>query len=458
MNQIMKIVKFKAFLFPKPYANREHPIFIRIYLNRKSSYVSIGYSIPLGAWNSKNSELWESIPTLTKKMKESYSSDQKKELRKLQASIILLPNAYKINSEIRTKIGKLEEILNKLSANQEAISLEILKRQFENTDQLESSKKDFFLFIEEVIKRKYEGKQIRTSEKYSVMLKKLKSFWKKKTLPITELTTSFLNDFQLYLKKEGCHINYIHVNLKALRTIIQKDAIKENKLLSPDKNPFIWFTMPIILPTRKEKLDIIEIGRMEELKLDNNDFLFHVRNAFIFSLYNAGIRIGDLLQLKWGNISETGRLEYFMGKTGKQRSIKLLPQATEILKLYESSKEKETDYIFPFLNNHAEYSKLSSPEDFQKASPELLTILYNQIESKIAKYNYALKKIATKSKIKKNISSHIARHSFANIARKKVSVYDIKNMLGQSSIKVAEAYLESLDYDAMDQAMNEVFN
>ena len=128
----------------------------------------------------------------------------------------------------------------------------------------------------------------------------------------------------------------------------------------------------------------------------------------------------------------------------------------KILNLYES--KKATDYIFPFLDNDASYSKFITTEDFQKASPELLTLLFNKIESQIALYNKSLKLIALKSKIKKKVSSHIARHSFADIARKKVSVYDIQKMLGHTTLKVTESYLKSLDYDAMDKAMEEVFN
>jgi len=453
----MKLAKFRAFLFPKPYSNGEYPIYIRIYHHAKSSYVSIGHSIPQNAWNNDKSEVWESKPSLTDKMRQSLSKEEIKAFRKIQSSIIILPNAQKINSDIRAKIGELESFQNKLSANQEAISSGILKSKADKKDITEKSRKDFLLYVEEVAKRKFEGKQIRTNEKYSVLLKKLKAFRKDKPLPIEELTTSLLNEFQMYLQKEGSHQNYIHVNLKALRTIIQKDAIKEDKILSPEKNPFIYFTMPKVLPTYKEKLDINEILKIENLDLEKNQFIYHVRNAFIFSLYNAGIRIGDLLQLKWGNIKE-GRLEYYMGKTGKERSIKILPPALKILKLYESSKEKESDYIFPFLDNNAIYSKLTSPEDFQKASPQLVEILYKKLESIAVVFNRELKTIAEKAEIKKILSSHIARHSFADIARKKVSVYDIKMMLGHSSVSITEAYLKSLDNDSMDKAMEEVFS
>ena len=85
------------------------------------------------------------------------------------------------------------------------------------------------------------------------MLRKLKLFLKDKPLPINKLTTGFLNDFQLYLQAEGLHQNYVHVNLKTLRTIIQKEAIKEEKILTPDKNPFSFFTMLKVLPTHKER-------------------------------------------------------------------------------------------------------------------------------------------------------------------------------------------------------------
>jgi integrase len=454
----MKPAKLKACLFPKPYSNGYYPIYIRIYQNTKSSYVSIGHSIPEGAWNPEKSEVWESMPSLTKSMKEALTGEEIKAFRDKQKRIILLPNCSKINSDIRAKLSELESLQTKLIVNDEAFNSRILKLKVDKRDIAEKSRKDFLLYIEEVAKRKYEKKQIRTNEKYSVLLKKLKTFRKDKPLPIEDLTTSFLNEFQLYLQKEGSHQNYVHVNLKALRTIIQKDAIREDKIFPPEKNPFIWFTMPKILPTFKEKLDINEILKIEGLQLEKNQFIYHVRNAFIFSLYNAGIRIGDLLQLKWCNIHEDGRLEYSMGKTGSERSIKILPQALKILKLYEADKEKDTDYIFPFLENNAPYSKLISPEDFQKASPELIESLYKKLESQAVMYNRELKTIATKAEINKNISSHIARHSFADIARKKVSVYDIQKMLGHTSMKTTEAYLKSLDNDSMDKAMIEVFN
>ncbi|HAQ20668.1 MAG TPA: hypothetical protein DCR40_15775 [Prolixibacteraceae bacterium] len=450
--------KIKAILFPKPYLNGEYPVYIRIYFNGKSSYVKTGYSIPSGAWNEDNAEVWESMPSLTKKLKETLSVEEIKAFKEKQNNIILLPNAFKINSEIRGLITKLEGIENSLNVNKEEISSEIIKNRADNKDKNENAKKDFLQYIQEVADKKFQMKQIRTSERYNVMLRKLKAFLGNKPLPLSKVTTGFLNDFQLYLQKEKLHQNYVHVNMKTLRTIIQKEAIREDKILTPDKNPFVFYTMLKVLPTKKERLDIKEIELIENLQYPDTDIHFHIRNIFLFSLYNAGIRIGDLLQLKWVNISE-GRLKYSMGKTDKERSIKLLPQALKILKIYEAKKEKETDFIFPFLDNKADYSKLVTPEDFQKTNPELLASLFKKIESRISIINSGLKDIAGKAKIKKSISSHVARHSFADIARKKdISIYDISKMLGHSDITVTQGYIKSLDYESMDEAMETVFS
>ena len=449
--------KFKAVLYSPAYSNGEFPIYIRIYCNRKLRYLSTGHSIPPGAWNKNKGEVWESMPSLTKKLKESLSKEEIKEFKAKQKKIILLPNAGKINSDIKSLIGNLNDILAKLKANNETISSVILKNKAENKDTLETTRKDFLIYIEEVANKKFQKGQIRTSEKYNVVLRKLKAFRKNKPLPIDILTTSFLNDFQLYLQKEGCHQNYIHVNLKALKTIIQKEAIREDKNFPPEKNPFLYFTMPKVLPSKKERLDIKEIEKIEKLDIPESDIFFHIRNAFLFSFYCAGIRIGDLLQLKWANIQE-GRLIYSMGKTGKQQNLKLNPHALKFLKYYEPSKEKENDFIFPFLYNGASFAGLVSPEDYQKASPELLSNLYKKVESRITVFNSGLKHIASLANIKKKLTSHVARHSFADIARKKnISVYDISALLKHSSIKVTEGYLESLDFESMDNALDNVF-
>ena len=60
--------------------------------------------------------------------------------------------------------------------------------------------------------------------------------------------------------------------------------------------------------------------------------------------------------------------------------------------------------------------------------------------------------------IDKKVSMHIARHSFANIARqKKANVYDISKALGHSSLSITEAYLSKFDVESQDATIKQVF-
>jgi integrase len=458
----MAELKIRAVLYPKIYSDGSQPILIRITQNRKSSYISVGHSIPKGAWNEK--EVWEHKPSISEKQKETLSKEEIKDLKEKYKNIILLPNASTINKDIRNKIAELEKQQNKLVALEQNINPEILKNKTQNKDTGNLYRNDFLQFIKKVASDKFQLKQIRTSKKIMVVYNKLNDFLNGKPLPVEKLTSSFLNDFKIYLvtpneekKKKGFHNNYVHTILKVLKTIISKEAIRtEKNIMTFNENPFIKFTMPKVLPSHKEKLTIEEIQKLEALDLIKDSDLYHYRNAWLFSLYNAGIRAGDLIQLRWSNVTEEERLEYVMDKTGKIRSIKLLPQALTILKQYKA--KKETDFIFPFLDNKGIYSQLISNTDKEKTSPELLAGLFKKVDCCITLYNKGLKVLAKKSKIKKNLCSHIARHSFSDIARKKVSVYDISKMLGHSDIKVTQAYLNSLDVEAMDKAMEEVFN
>jgi site-specific recombinase XerD len=70
-----------------------------------------------------------------------------------------------------------------------------------------------------------------------------------------------------------------------------------------------------------------------------------------------------------------------------------------------------------------------------------------------------LSRIATKAGIDKKITTHTAKHSFADIARQKTdNIYNLSKTLGHSSIKITEAYLASFDQRAVDDTLDEVFN
>lgn len=66
--------------------------------------------------------------------------------------------------------------------------------------------------------------------------------------------------------------------------------------------------------TTKIGLSINDISALEQVSLDGK--AHHARNLFLFSFYFAGMRVSDILKLKWSDIQD-GRLYYKMGKNEK---------------------------------------------------------------------------------------------------------------------------------------------
>jgi len=73
--------------------------------------------------------------------------------------------------------------------------------------------------------------------------------------------------------------------------------------------------------------------------------------------------------------------------------------------------------------------------------------------------NKYLKDIAEKAEIVKNVTTHTARHSFADIARQKAdNIYNLSKTLGHSKIGTTEAYMATIDDNALDDTLDSMFS
>lgn len=259
-------------------------------------------------------------------------------------------------------------------------------------------------------------------------------------LAFEEITVGFLGEYENHLSGIGNSVNTIHGNLKVIRAILYQ-AIREG-IFPQEKNPFFTYKLTR-KKTYKEKLTEDELDRIRELEIERDSFLWHTRNFFLASFNLYGVRFADLCRLTGQNL-QGDRVSYEMSKTGRKLSIGVTSELRMLLGQYHSSLEaiEGKQYLFPILRNH-----------HTKAVGET-----KEIASRNAQVNSYLKDLASRAEIKKNISFHIARHTFADITRKKgVDVYDISKMLGHSSVKQTETYLASLDTDSMDKAARKVY-
>lgn len=321
----------------------------------------------------------------------------------------------------------------------------------------------FIDFSKEYADRTYQAGNYNTYKKYITFLNKLIDFLNGKDLQFNEITTDLLEKFKLYLhsipnlrnKDLGLHQNTISKQFDQFASLYNK-GIKERSIIAKS-DPFKGFECKTVR-TSKEKLTSDEIGRIKNIDLEGGSLIWHCRNFFLFSYYCAGMRAGDLIQLRENNIID-GRLEYKMDKTTIRRSIKLLPEAIEILSHYMDIQKPTNEYIFPLLKKDAPYAKADTEEKREQLPADVKKILMQQINSKNVLINKYLGKIAKLAEINKKLTFHISRHSFANIARQKdANVFDISKALGHSSISITETYLQNFDTKSQDNTMNAVFN
>lgn len=209
-------------------------------------------------------------------------------------------------------------------------------------------------------------------------------------------------------------------------------AIAEGK--APASNPFNKHKI-VTKPVKKEKLTDKEIKAIENLQLKPgavND----ARNLFLFSFYFKGMRFGNCIMLRREGVRD-GRVYIRTSKGGKYISIKIHSRLQAILDIYP-----EGEFVFPFVDNEPE-----DPEEYLKLVGSRNTIV-----------NRNLKIVAALAEIKKELTFHTARHTFAYLLKQKThSVLVIQDALGHSDSRTTEQYLKALDDEILDPEMEKLY-
>ena len=394
----------------KENARGECPIYLRITHNRKHAWMSTPFRVPASKWNKDKQRIRR-------------SHDRSK----------------KLNHELEKLSVKAQNIVLRLKEIDKVDAKSVINRLKGHDSE------DFYTYAEKFIENKKAQGAIRGAKNVKVIVNKVKDYDGSQSLPLKAIDLDFLNGLQAHLKNKYKNAsNTIRKNFRHLRRIL--DMARKEKYLSA--NPFDEFDMPAYQKSEKSALTVEQIRDLENLTLKKGSSLWHTRHYFMFSFYNAGIRFGDLCKLKRENIKD-GRLKYLMSKTRNNRqpkwkNIKLLPQALEILEAFEWKDKEDDEYLFPILDTS---KKLDDPAVFESDK-----------QGKNALVNKNLKKLAKKAEIDINLSTHIARHSFANFALKQgMSPYAISKALAHSDLKTTEHYLKSFDEEILDSEMEELF-
>jgi site-specific recombinase XerD len=257
-----------------------------------------------------------------------------------------------------------------------------------------------------------------TLERYTTSLKHTIDFleWKYKIsdVEISKINHAFITDYEFYLRSvRNCSNNTAVKYIKNFSKII-KICLANDWL---DKNPFANYKAKVkeverVYLTEDEIQTIIN----KEIKSER---LSLVRDIFLFSCF-TGLAYVDVKNLTKSHISHGIDGEQWIfthrQKTESASKIPILPVPQIIIDKYE---------------NHPQ----STNED------KLLPILSNQ------KMNAYLKEIAAICNINKELTFHIARHTFATTVTltNGVPIESVSKMLGHKNLRTTQHYAKVLD-------------
>ncbi|MFD0835939.1 site-specific integrase [Mariniflexile aquimaris] len=257
-----------------------------------------------------------------------------------------------------------------------------------------------------------------TAERYRTCKKHVEEFIKKKynkkDIPVKDVNHKFITGLEYYLKStrncaHNSAIKYITNFKKIIRIAHANDWI--------DKDPFLHWKGKLKIVER-EFLTQEEIQKIidKELKMDRLD---QVRDIFIFCCF-TGLAYADVKKLTKDDIVIGVDGEQWIKtrrtKTDTRSNIPILPIAQSLIEKYKDNA-------------------------LMKVKNLVLPVLSNQ------KMNAYIKEIADLCGINKNLTFHLARHTFATTVTLSngVPIESVSKMLGHTNLKTTQHYAKILD-------------
>lgn len=245
---------------------------------------------------------------------------------------------------------------------------------------------------------------------------KIRSYCEDNNLPIEKITP---RDFQNFL----VWINEFHISpysqariisgLKSFFNFLQLEYNLENNPAALIETPRLERKIP----------DVLDVGEIDNLisAIDLSQAEGPRNKAMLEVLYGCGLRVSELIGLKISNLHLEVEFIKIEGKGNKERLIPIGNQAIKYLKIYL----EEVRPNLPIKSGSEDYVFLN-----RRGAPLTRVMVF-----------IIIKDLAAKIGLKKKISPHTFRHSFAShLVEGGADLRAVQDMLGHESITTTEIY------------------
>ncbi|MEH6762767.1 MAG: site-specific integrase [Maribacter arcticus] len=327
------------------------------------------------------------------------------------------------SQRVRTLNTYLDEVYNRLLechkellTEDKFISSEAIKARYLGEDDNSKTLKELIAYhhgnMAFVLKRGT-MKNYYTTEKYlyKFLLKKRRL----KDIYLKQLNYEFVTDFEHFLRNYRNSKKQLMLSNNGVMKHLERFKKMVNlavKLEWMHKNPFNQFQL------KYHKYDRAYLSERELELLESTEFtserLQRVKDCFVFSCY-TGLSYVDVKELTVDNIVKGIDNNYWIytkrEKTDERVKVPLLPKALEIIEKYRGMQEKDfMDFLLPLSSNQ--------------------------------KTNKYLKEIVASCGIHKNVTFHVARHTFATtvMLSNGVPIETVSKLLGHSKLTTTQLY------------------
>lgn len=273
------------------------------------------------------------------------------------------------------------------------------------------------------------GLSANTIQSYRQDLQEADAFFKTQTKSIAEIDQfvilNFLEQLQQQRKARNTVIRVVSTLRRFFQYLVQFGVIKDDPMLEVD-SPKKAQTLP----------DVLTVAQVNQLlSMPNTNQKLGIRDrAILETLYATGLRVSELVNLKLGDLHLPMNLLQTIGKGDKERIIPISDVAVDWLNRYLTTTrvallDGKPNTEFVFLNAHG-----------RQLTRQAIWLM--------------IKKYVNQAGIKRHVTPHTLRHSFAtHLLENGADLRIVQELLGHSDISTTQIYTH-----VSHQHLTEVYN
>ncbi len=284
----------------------------------------------------------------------------------------------------------------------------------------------FILYAQTLVRQLRQIGKCRTAETYTSALNSFIRFRENRDIPLKEVDSNLMLEYEFFLKRSGVCPNSSSFYMRNLRAMYNRAADKGFvSQCKPFKHVYTG-----IDKTVKRAVPLKVIRQLKDWDLTESPLWDYARDMFMFSFYTRGMSFIDMAYLKKNDL-QNGVLSYRRQKTNQRLFIKWEKPMQDIVNKYDTSK---SIYLLPIIR--------TSEKDERR-----------QYLSAAHLVNEKLKCIGQELHLSIPLTTYVARHAWASIAKSKnISISVISEAMGHDSESTTRIYLAALDTSVVDKA------